>query len=110
MPMRSEVLPIACVEGWSTVQRWSGIPLADLAALAGVEDPSSARVVSLEKRGAFGKVTLSGDQVTAKDSLLALRVNGAELSLDHGYPARMIIPAAPGVHNTKWVQRIEFVE
>ena len=29
------------------------------------------------------------------------------LSLDHGYPARVIIPALPGVHNTKWVSRIE---
>jgi DMSO/TMAO reductase YedYZ molybdopterin-dependent catalytic subunit len=105
----SAELPIACVEGWSTVQRWSGVPLGHLAALAGIEHPASARVVSLERRGAFGKVTLSGDQVGATDSLLALRVNGVDLSLDHGYPARMIIPAAPGVHNTKWVRRIEFV-
>jgi DMSO/TMAO reductase YedYZ molybdopterin-dependent catalytic subunit len=37
-----------------------------------------------------------------------LRVNGADLSLDHGYPARTVIPAAPGVHNTKWVERIVF--
>ena len=29
------------------------------------------------------------------DSLLALRVNGADLSLDHGYPARVIVPARP---------------
>jgi DMSO/TMAO reductase YedYZ molybdopterin-dependent catalytic subunit len=37
-----------------------------------------------------------------------LRVNGAELSIDHGYPARAIVPNAPGVHNTKWVSRITF--
>ena len=43
-------------------------------------------------------------------SLLALRVNGADLSRDHGYPARMIVPAAPGVHNTKWVSKIIFLE
>jgi DMSO/TMAO reductase YedYZ molybdopterin-dependent catalytic subunit len=42
------------------------------------------------------------------DSLLALRVNGADLSLDHGYPARVIVPAAPGVHNTKWVTSLTF--
>nr|MCH9736226.1 molybdopterin-dependent oxidoreductase [Actinomycetes bacterium] len=39
---------------------------------------------------------------------LALRVNDAELSLDHGYPARIIVPALPGVHNTKWVASIDF--
>jgi DMSO/TMAO reductase YedYZ molybdopterin-dependent catalytic subunit len=42
------------------------------------------------------------------DSLLALRVNGADLSLDHGFPARVIVPAAPGVHNTKWVASMRF--
>jgi DMSO/TMAO reductase YedYZ molybdopterin-dependent catalytic subunit len=42
--------------------------------------------------------------------MLALRVNGADLSRDHGYPARTIVPAAPGVHNTKWVNKITFLE
>jgi len=42
------------------------------------------------------------------DSLLALRVNGADLTPDHGYPARVILPASPGVHNTKWVASLTF--
>jgi DMSO/TMAO reductase YedYZ molybdopterin-dependent catalytic subunit len=102
------VLPIACVEGWSTTQHWQGVPLHRLAEMAGSPRPYEARVESLEKGGAFGRVTLAGNQVTAELSMLALRVNGADLSMDHGYPARTIIPAAPGVHNTKWVQRIVF--
>ena len=32
----------------------------------------------------------------------------ADLSLDHGFPARIIVPALPGVHNTKWVASIDF--
>ena len=42
------------------------------------------------------------------DALLALKVNGADLPLDHGYPARIIVPALPGVHNTKWVGQMTF--
>jgi DMSO/TMAO reductase YedYZ molybdopterin-dependent catalytic subunit len=42
--------------------------------------------------------------------LLAVRVNGGPLSRDHGYPARIIVPAAPGVHNTKWVTSLGFGE
>ena len=42
------------------------------------------------------------------DALLALKVNGEDLSMDHGFPARIIVPALPGVHNTKWVGSIEF--
>jgi DMSO/TMAO reductase YedYZ molybdopterin-dependent catalytic subunit len=108
MPQSTARLPIACVEGWSTVQTWSGIRLADLARAAGVAAPRSARVVSLQRGGAFSQATLQANQIGDPEALLALRVNGADLSLDHGYPARIIVPALPGVHNTKWVASIEF--
>ena len=101
-------LPIACVEGWSTVQAWSGVRLAELARIAGVPAPRSARVTSLQRGGAFGEATLQANQIRDPEALLALRVNGADLSLDHGYPARIIVPALPGVHNTKWVASVEF--
>lgn len=108
MGLATETLPIACVEGWSTTRTWTGVRLRDLAARAGVPSPSSAVVQSLEAAGPFARVTLQGSQVTAPRSLLALRVGGADLSLDHGFPARVIVPALPGVHNTKWVGAIEF--
>ncbi len=108
MRQTSARLPIACVEGWSTVQTWSGVRLAELARIAGVPAPRSARVTSLQRGGAFSAATLQANQIRDPDALLALRVNGADLSLDHGYPARIIVPALPGVHNTKWVASIEF--
>ena len=101
-------LPIACVEGWSTTEDWTGVRLRDLAALAGVAEPTSALVRSMESSGSFNQATLQANQVLDPDSLLALVVNGSDLSPDHGYPARVIVPALPGVHNTKWVASIEF--
>jgi DMSO/TMAO reductase YedYZ molybdopterin-dependent catalytic subunit len=108
MRLSTHSLPIACVEGWSTTQRWTGVPLRDLAALAGVRGPAQVHVESLEPRGTFRQVTLGPEQVGDARSLLALRVNGADLSLDHGYPARIIVPALPGVHCTKWVGSLDF--
>ncbi|WP_156296272.1 molybdopterin-dependent oxidoreductase [Mycobacterium paragordonae] len=108
LPQRTARLPIACVEGWSTVQTWTGVPLAELAKLAGVPAPESAHVRSLQRGGAFGEAFLQANQVGDPDALLALRVDGADLPLDHGYPARIIVPALPGVHNTKWVTAIDF--
>lgn len=110
MPLHTHRLPIACVEGWSTTETWTGVPLADLAHRAGLTGPVEVRVESLQRRGGFRRVTLSRRQVADRRSLLALRVNGADLSLDHGFPARVIVPAAPGVHNTKWVARLRFLE
>jgi DMSO/TMAO reductase YedYZ molybdopterin-dependent catalytic subunit len=108
LPQHSYRLPIACVEGWSTEQTWTGVRLADLARMVDAREPQSLEVRSLEEGGAFGQATLSRAQVSDSQSLLALRVNGADLSLDHGYPARVIVPAAPGVHNTKWVRQLSF--
>ncbi|MET7748953.1 molybdopterin-dependent oxidoreductase [Micromonospora sp. NPDC005367] len=108
MAQHTARLPIACVEGWSTTQTWTGVRLRDLAALAGVPDPAAAHVESLERNGLFRQATLQANQVLDPDSLLALRVNGADLAPDHGFPARIIVPALPGVHCTKWVANIDF--
>jgi DMSO/TMAO reductase YedYZ molybdopterin-dependent catalytic subunit len=101
-------LPIACVEGWSTTQRWTGVRLSELAQLAGASDANMLEVRSLQPRGRLRRVTLNRGQLADDRSLLALRVNGVDLSLDHGYPARVIVPAAPGVHCTKWVGGLVF--
>ena len=82
--------------------------LRDLAALVGVTTPQTAFVQSLEQHGLFRQVTLGSPQVRDHRSLLALQVAGADLLPDHGYPARIIVPALPGVHNTKWVSSIDF--
>jgi DMSO/TMAO reductase YedYZ molybdopterin-dependent catalytic subunit len=113
MPQHTATLPIACVEGWSVTRTWTGVRLRDLAALAGVPSPDNAFVQSIETSGAFARATLQANQVRNPDALLALRVGNEggetfDLAPDHGYPARIIVPALPGVHNTKWVSSIDF--
>ncbi|KAA0940192.1 molybdopterin-dependent oxidoreductase [Streptomyces apricus] len=110
LPLHSAALPIACVEGWSTSdQWWRGVRLRDLARLVGHDgDPPDLLVESVQRHGAFRRAALRANQVADPDSLLALEVNGEDLSPDHGYPARVIVPAAPGVLNTKWVARMTF--
>ncbi|MEU1474261.1 molybdopterin-dependent oxidoreductase [Streptomyces sp. NPDC005760] len=110
LPLHSSALPIACVEGWSTSdQWWRGVRLRDLAALVGYEDdPPDLFVESLQRHGAFRRAALRANQVADPRSLLALFVNGEDLTPDHGHPARIIVPAAPGVLNTKWVARLTF--
>lgn len=108
MAQHTAELPIACVEGWSVTNTWTGVRLRDLAQRAGVPNPRSTTVHSLEAQGAFNQATLTAGQTLDPDALLALKVNGADLSPDHGYPARIIVPALPGVHCTKWVRSITF--
>ena len=97
------------MEGWSTSdQWWRGVRLRDLAALVGYDDPPDVLVESLQRHGAFRRAALRANQVADPRSLLALHVNGEDLTPDHGHPARVIVPAAPGVLNTKWVARLTF--
>jgi DMSO/TMAO reductase YedYZ molybdopterin-dependent catalytic subunit len=108
LPQYTYDLTIGCVEGWSTTQRWSGVRLADLATLVGVPAGASLHAQSLQRGGAFREVTMTVAQAHDHRALLALRVNGVDLSLDHGYPARIIVPAIPGVHCTKWIKSLTF--
>lgn len=106
MPQAIRVLTLTCTEGWSTTQTWAGVRLADLARLAGAPEAAVLRVSTLQ--AAYGTKSYAHAQFSDNRALLALRVNGADLSPDHGYPARVILPGVPGVHNAKWVRELAF--
>jgi DMSO/TMAO reductase YedYZ molybdopterin-dependent catalytic subunit len=109
MPQYTRTLPIVCTDGWSTTQHWTGVRLADLARLADAPEAPLLRTTSLEAQGgANAQATLSNSQFSDERALLALRVNGVDISADHGYPARVIVPNVPGELNTKWVRELSF--
>ena len=107
MPQAVEVLPIACVEGWSASASWEGVRMVDVLAAVGAPAESRVLVSSLQTQGAFASSELPPQFAADQRTLLALVVNGDELSLDHGYPCRLIAPNRPGVMQTKWVNRLE---
>ena len=104
MPQRQARLPIACVEGWSASGTWSGVRMADLLARVGAPAASRVRVRSIQ---AGWRDELPAEFAADPLTLLALRLEGQPLTLDHGYPCRVIAPGRPGVVQTKWVQRME---
>ncbi|MEV4310756.1 molybdopterin-dependent oxidoreductase [Actinocrispum sp. NPDC049592] len=107
MPQTTADLPIACVEGWSQNATWTGVPVKDLLTAAGVQPGAEIRVQSMERNGLYRSTVLPGEHTSDPLTLLALKLNGEVLDLDHGYPARIIAPSRPGVLQTKWVNRLE---
>lgn len=109
MPQHTHRLPIACVEGWSVDAEWTGVVLADLVAAVGGTPDSDVRMISLEPPGPYSRTVLPARHARDPKTLIALRLNGETLNLDHGYPCRLIAPTRPGVLQTKWLSRIEVV-
>lgn len=110
LPQTTATLPIACVEGWSTWAEWGGIRMRDLVALAGGPVDAAVRITSLQPRGAYRVTTMGPEFAQDPATLVALRLNGETLDLDHGYPARIIAPGRPGVLQTKWLSSIEVMK
>jgi hypothetical protein len=107
MTQRTHSLPIACVEGWSAAATWTGVRLSELLDLVEAPEGARLRVRSLQQRGAFGSTEMPASFARDGLTLLALQLNGEDLTIDHGYPCRLIAPNRPGVFQTKWVTRIE---
>jgi DMSO/TMAO reductase YedYZ molybdopterin-dependent catalytic subunit len=109
MTQRTAGLPIACVEGWSAHGEWTGVRLRDLLDAVGAPAGSDVVVTSLQQHGGY-RVTHLPSQFADDDlTLLALALDGETLSIDHGYPCRLIAPDRPGVLQTKWVRSLEVV-
>ncbi len=107
LPQVDVELPIACVEGWSQLARWRGVRMRDLADAVNAPAGSAFLLRSLEERGSFRINRMGPEYVRDERTVVALELNGETLHLEHGYPARMIAPARPGVTQTKWLSSLE---
>jgi DMSO/TMAO reductase YedYZ molybdopterin-dependent catalytic subunit len=107
MPQTTHRLPIACVEGWSADAQWTGVVLSELIRAVGADPDTDVRMISLEPPGPYSRTTLPARHARDGQTLIALRLNGEVLHIDHGYPCRLIAPTRPGVLQTKWLSRIE---
>ena len=107
MAVHGARFPISCVEGWSANADWRGLRLLEIVERAGGTADSQIRVRSLEAAGFFNKSVIFGPQLS--HALLATHLNGERLSVDHGYPLRLIAPNRAGTFNTKWLATIEFI-
>lgn len=85
--------------------RWMGVRLDDLLDEAGI-DPSADQIVGRSVDGYTGGFPV--DVLDGRDALVAIGMNGEPLPLQHGFPARLIVPGLYGyVSATKWLTEIE---
>jgi DMSO/TMAO reductase YedYZ molybdopterin-dependent catalytic subunit len=110
MPSKSMTTEFRCVEGWSQVVQWKGVPLREVFAMLfkATDAAKPPPYVYLETIDADYFIGLDTESALHPQSLLAYEINGAPLTLDHGAPIRLVIPTKYGIKNIKWVTKIEF--
>ncbi|UGT44949.1 molybdopterin-dependent oxidoreductase [Nocardia yamanashiensis] len=85
---------------------WLGYPLAELLSEAGIQ-PDADMLLSRSADGFTAGTPLSAI-LDGRDALLAIGMNGEPLPIEHGYPARLVVPGLYGyVSATKWVVDLE---
>jgi DMSO/TMAO reductase YedYZ molybdopterin-dependent catalytic subunit len=99
-----------CVEGWSAIGEWSGIPLGTF--LSVVRPTTRARYVVFHcmdraPEGAPYYESLDMHEAAHPQTLLALDLNGKPLDAAHGAPVRLRVPTQLGYKSAKWIGRIE---
>ena len=107
LPARTQITRHTCEEGWSSIAEWTGAPLTALLSHAGMLP--SARYVNFH---AYDEVVDSIDLVDAlhPQTILAYGMNGRDLPIGHGAPARLRVETQLGYKSVKFLRRIEVVE
>ena len=117
MPSRTQITRHDCVEGWSAIGQWSGVPLSHL--LQQTELMPNARYVVFRcaddligSRDGTGLYYESIDMVDAfhPQTIMAYAMNGKPLPVPHGAPLRLRVERQLGYKMAKYVMRIEVVE
>jgi DMSO/TMAO reductase YedYZ molybdopterin-dependent catalytic subunit len=112
MPIFEQYVTIACVSnevGGDLVGNalWRGVHLREVLALAGVK-PEASQIVGRSVDGFTVGFPTAWAMDPARDPMIALGMNGELLPIEHGYPARLIVPGLYGyVSATKWLAEIE---
>ncbi|MDO3628164.1 molybdopterin-dependent oxidoreductase [Mucilaginibacter sp. BT774] len=102
-----------CIQGWSGIAEWGGIPIKALAELV-KPHPSATTVIFYSfGEGLYGGNyydTHSLDNCLKPESILAWEMNYQSLPQKYGAPLRLRIENQLGYKMVKWINKIEFLE
>jgi DMSO/TMAO reductase YedYZ molybdopterin-dependent catalytic subunit len=114
MPARTQITRHDCVEGWSCIGKWTGVPLKAL--LDKAELKPQARYIVFYCADDLGETgddegkyyeSVGLEDAFHPQTILAYDMNGAPLPIPHGAPLRLRVERQLGYKMAKYVMRIE---
>jgi DMSO/TMAO reductase YedYZ molybdopterin-dependent catalytic subunit len=118
MPARTQITRHDCVEGWSSIGKWTGVQLARLLSQAKLK-PTAKYVVfhcgdDIDKNPdgspVFYYESLGLNDAVHPQTILAYAMNGKALGIPHGAPLRLRVENQLGYKQAKYVMRIQAVD
>jgi DMSO/TMAO reductase YedYZ molybdopterin-dependent catalytic subunit len=108
---RSQITRHDCVEGWSAIGKWTGVPLGTLLDEVGLQP--EARYIVFRCADSFSGVPYyeSIDLIDAfhPQTILAYGMNDGDLPVGHGAPLRLRVERQLGYKQAKFIMRVEVV-
>jgi DMSO/TMAO reductase YedYZ molybdopterin-dependent catalytic subunit len=116
MPSRTQITRHDCVEGWSAIGQWTGVPLAQILALA--KPKPQARYVVFHCADSYGSgnnktpyyESIDMDDAYHAQTIIAYALNGKPVPVANGAPLRLRVERQLGYKHAKFLARVELVE
>jgi DMSO/TMAO reductase YedYZ molybdopterin-dependent catalytic subunit len=111
MPARTQITRHDCVEGWSAIGQWTGVPLGEVLKRAGLQ-PQARYIVfhcADDFRGTAYYESIDLVDAFHPQTILAWGMNGGDLPMGHGAPLRLRVERQLGYKHAKFVMRVEAV-
>jgi DMSO/TMAO reductase YedYZ molybdopterin-dependent catalytic subunit len=106
LPRVQSVSDFHCVEGWSVLDcKWEGVSFSQIIEL--VKPKTDAKYATFECADGY-TTSLSMEELSVPDVLLAYGLNGEPLEVGIGFPLRLIVPGKYAYKSALWVTRIRF--
>jgi DMSO/TMAO reductase YedYZ molybdopterin-dependent catalytic subunit len=115
MKSRTQITRHDCVEGWSAIGKWTGVPLSEVLALVHPQQQARYAVFYCADPMAKGGRNFYYESVDMEDAyhpqtILAYQLNGRALPIPNGAPLRLRVERQLGYKMAKFLMRIELVE
>jgi thiosulfate reductase cytochrome b subunit len=120
MPKRTQITKHCCIQGWSGVAEWGGVPMRHILDLCGplpaaryilfraYDDKSTSEPHGHGAGHFYGTIGLAA--ADDPQTLLAYEMNGQPLPVPHGAPLRLRVEAQLGFKMVKYIQAIELID
>lgn len=108
MPVSTQTADIHCVTKWSKLDtRWTGVRITDFMSHVELLDTATHVLVQAE-HGYTANLPLA--DFLRPDNLLAWEFDGEALTLEHGWPLRLVVPHLYFWKSVKWVRSFRFLD